>query len=52
MCFTEVEWKFPNYKHHKVNSFYGLPNIDKSKVIESIINTETVKPLKFLNQMN
>ena len=51
MCFTEPEWKFLNDKHHEVSNFYRLPKIHKLKTIESAINTQTVKSLKFLNEM-
>ena len=36
-CFTE---KFLNVKHHEVSNFCGLPKINKSKIIESVINTQ------------
>ena len=40
MCFTEPECKFLNHKHHEVSSFYRLPKIHKSTIIESAINSE------------
>ena len=40
MCFTETEWKFLNDKHHQVSYFCRLPEIHKSKIIESAINTQ------------
>ena len=43
MCFTKPEWKFLNDKHHEVSSFYGLPKIRKSKIIQSTINTNNSK---------
>ena len=43
MCFTKPERKFLNGKHHEVSNLYGLPQIQKSKIIESYINTRTSK---------
>ena len=40
MYFTEPEWKFPNNKHYEVSNFYGVPKSNKSKIIESVINTQ------------
>ena len=39
ICFTEPESKFLTDKHHEITNFYGLPQIHKSMVIESSINT-------------
>ena len=40
MCFKKPEWKFLDDKYHEVSSFYGLPKIHKSMVIESTINNQ------------
>ena len=40
MCFNKPERKFLNDKHHEVSSFYGLPKIHKSMIIESAIKTQ------------
>ena len=40
MCFTEPEWKFLNDKYHEVRNFNGLSKIHKSKIIESVRNTQ------------
>ena len=39
MSFTEPEANFLNDKHHEVSNFSPLPQIHKSMVIESVINT-------------
>ena len=39
MCFAEPEWKFLNDKHHGGSNFYGLPEIHKSVIIGSTLNT-------------
>ena len=38
--FEESERKFLNDKHHEVSNFYGLAKIQKSKITESVINTQ------------
>ena len=40
MGFTEPEWKFLEDKHPKVSNFFGPPKVHKSKIIESVINTQ------------
>ena len=40
LCFEESERKFLNDKHHEVSNFYGLAKIHKSKITESVINTQ------------
>lgn len=40
ICFTERDWKFLNDKHHEVSNFDGLPQIHKSKIKESSINSQ------------
>ena len=43
MCFTEPEWKFLTENHY---TFYALPKIHKSVVIESTINTQNSEVLE------
>ena len=38
--FTESEQKFLNEKSFETSNFYGLPKIDKSRVIEAPINSQ------------
>ena len=40
MCFTESERKIINDKHHEVSNFYELPQIHKSMITKSAINTQ------------
>ena len=40
MCFIKLEWEFLNDKHHEVSNFDGLPQIHKSKIKESSINSQ------------
>ena len=43
ICFTEHVWKFLYDKHHEVINLYRLPKIQKSKIIESVINTQKIE---------
>ena len=40
MCFTEPERKFINDEHHEMSNFYGIPQIHKSVITKSAINTQ------------
>ena len=46
MYFTKSERKFLNDKHHEVSNLYGLLQTQKSKIIESHINTQTSKTIE------
>ena len=46
MYFTKPERKFLNDKHHEVSNLYGLLQTQKSKIIESHINTQTSKTIE------
>ena len=52
MCFTKPERKFLNDKHHEGSNLYGLPQTQKSKIIESHINTETSKTIEIAEPNN